>query len=46
MYGKKHMGIERCTFLIDENGILIHEWRKGKVKGHIDEILEEIKKSK
>lgn len=46
MYGKKHMGIERSTFLIDENGILIHEWRKVKVKGHIDDVLDEIKKSK
>ncbi len=44
MYGKKHMGIERSTFLIDEDGILIHEWRKVKVKGHIEEVLEEIKK--
>ncbi len=40
------MGIKRSTFLIDENGILIHEWRNVKVKGHIDEVLEEIKKSK
>ena len=46
MYGKKHMGIERSTFLIDEEGILIHEWRKVKVIGHVEEILEEIKKDK
>ncbi len=46
MYGKKHMGIERSTFLIDEEGILTQEWRKVKVKGHIEEVLEEIKKSK
>ncbi len=46
MYGKKHMGIERSTFLIDEDGILLHEWRKVKVKGHVEEVLEEIKKSK
>lgn len=45
MYGKKVMGIERSTFLIDENGILIKEWRKVKVKGHVEEILEEIKKN-
>ena len=44
MYGKKFMGIVRSTFLIDEDGILIHEWRKVKVKGHVEEILEEIKK--
>lgn len=40
MYGKKVLGIERSTFLIDENGILINEFRKVKVKGHIDAILE------
>ena len=41
MYGKKVLGIERSTFLIDENGILIKEYRKVKVKGHIDSIIEE-----
>ena len=46
MYGKKHMGIERSTFLIDEEGILIHEWRKVKVKGHVEEILEVVKNNK
>lgn len=40
MYGKQVRGIERSTFLIDPNGILVHEWRKVKVKVHIDEILE------
>lgn len=39
MYGKKYMGIERSTFLIDENGVLVKEWRKVKVSGHIHEIL-------
>ncbi len=39
MYGKKHMGIERSTFLIDEKGILVREWRKVKVSGHIVDIL-------
>lgn len=43
MYGKKVVGIERSTFLIDEDGILIQEWRKVKVKGHVEEVLEEIK---
>jgi len=38
MYGKKVIGIERSTFLIDEDGILVKEWRKVKVKGHVDEI--------
>ncbi len=40
MYGKQVRGIERSTFLIDENGVLIREWRKVKVKGHVDEILQ------
>lgn len=41
MYGKKLLGIERSTFLIDENGVLIKEYRKVKVKGHVDSIIEE-----
>ena len=44
MYGKKYMGIERSTFLIDKNGKLCFEWRKVKVNGHAEEVLEEIKK--
>ena len=43
MYGKKHMGIERSTFLIDETGKLRNEWRKVKVKGHVEEVLEAVK---
>jgi len=43
MYGKQVRGIERSTFLIDPNGILIHEWRKVKVKVHIDEVLQTVK---
>jgi thioredoxin-dependent peroxiredoxin len=43
MYGKKFIGIERSTFLIDEKGILRNEWRKVKVKGHVDEVLEAVK---
>ena len=43
MYGKKHMGIERSTFLIDKAGVLRQEWRKVKVKGHVDEVLEAVK---
>jgi thioredoxin-dependent peroxiredoxin len=38
LYGKEHLGIERSSFLIDEAGILRQEWRKVKVKGHIDEV--------
>ena len=42
MYGKTHMGIERSTFLIDADGVLVKEWRKVKVKEHIGEVLEAI----
>ena len=40
MYGKKVWGIERSTFLIDPKGVLLREWRKVKVQGHADEVLE------
>lgn len=40
MYGKQVRGIERSTFLIDENSVLIHEWRKVKVKTHIEDVLQ------
>ena len=40
MYGKTYMGIERSTFIFDDNGKLRHELRKIKVKGHADEVLE------
>ena len=43
MYGKKVMGIERSTFLIDEKGVLRNEWRKVKVDGHVAEVLEAVK---
>ncbi len=43
MYGKQVLGIERSTFLIDAAGILRQEWRKVKVKGHVDEVLEALK---
>jgi len=42
MYGKQVRGIERSTFLIDEEGLLIHEWRKVKVKVHIEEVLQKL----
>ncbi len=43
MYGRKLLGIERSTFLIDAAGKLRREWRKLKVTGHADEVLEAIK---
>lgn len=39
LYGRKSLGIERSTFLIDAAGVLRGEWRKVKVKGHVDEVL-------
>lgn len=43
LYGRKVLGIERSTFLIDASGKLVREWRKVSVKGHADEVLEAIK---
>lgn len=43
MYGKKYMGIERATFLIDGNGTVVREWRKVKVPGHVDAVLEAVR---
>ena len=40
MYGRKYMGIERSTFVLDENLNIIKEWRKVKVKGHVDEVID------
>ena len=43
LYGRKFMGVERSTFLIDSAGKLRREWRKVKVKGHAAEVLEAVK---
>ena len=40
LYGREFMGIERSTFVIDEDGLILKEWRKVKVDGHADEVLE------
>jgi peroxiredoxin Q/BCP len=42
LYGRKFMGIERSTFLIDEQGVLREEWRKVKVSGHVEDVLASI----
>ena len=39
LYGKEYMGIDRSTFLIDEDGTLLEEWRGVKVKDHVEEVL-------
>ena len=43
MYGRKYMGIERSTFLIDAKGVIRSVWRKVKVPGHVDEVLAAVK---
>lgn len=43
LFGKEYMGIERSTFLIDEEGKLVQEWRKVKVAGHIEAVLAAVK---
>jgi thioredoxin-dependent peroxiredoxin len=43
LYGRKYMGIERSTFLIDEKNVLRHEWRKVKVAGHAQEVLDALR---
>ena len=44
MYGRKYMGIERSTFIINQQGKIEKEWRKVKVSGHADEVLTELQK--
>jgi len=46
MYGKKYMGVERSTFLIGRDGKIARSWRKVKVPGHADEVLEALKELK
>ncbi len=43
MYGRKYMGIDRATFLIDADGVVQEIWRKVKVTGHIEKVIEKIK---
>ncbi|MFZ9079634.1 MAG: thioredoxin-dependent thiol peroxidase [Alphaproteobacteria bacterium] len=42
MYGRKYMGVERTTFLIDADGSIQSVWRKVKVPGHVDAVLDEV----
>ena len=44
-FGKEYMGIERSTFIIDRDGVLVKEWRKVKVNGHVEETLNYIKEN-
>jgi len=43
MYGRKYMGVERATFLIGKDGRIVRVWRKVRVKGHAEEVLEAVR---
>ena len=43
MYGRLLRGVERSTFLFDSDGVLLREWRKVRIRGHVDEVLEAVK---
>jgi peroxiredoxin Q/BCP len=43
MYGRKYMGVERSTFLIDDKGKVVKSWRKVKIPGHAEAVLEAVK---
>lgn len=43
MYGRKYMGVERSTFVLDKNLKIVQEWRKVKVPGHVETVLEAVK---
>ena len=43
MYGRKYMGVERSTFLVDADGTIVEEWRKVRVKGHVEAVLDAAK---
>jgi len=45
MYGKQVRGIERSTFLLDENGVLLREWRGLRVPGHVEAVLQAVQES-
>jgi peroxiredoxin Q/BCP len=43
LYGRKYMGMERATFLVDKKGVIARAWRKVKVPGHVEDVLEAAK---
>lgn len=43
MYGKEYIGVDRSTFIINDKGMIVREWRSVKVKGHVAEVLEAVK---
>ena len=40
MYGRKYMGVDRSTFLVDRNGVIAKAWRNVKVPGHVEDVLD------
>jgi len=46
LYGRKYMGIDRSTFLLNKKLTILHFWRTVKVKGHVDEVINKIKEIK
>ena len=45
MYGREYYGVVRSTFLINDEGNIVHEWRRVKVKGHVEEVLKKLKEA-
>jgi peroxiredoxin Q/BCP len=43
MYGRKYMGVDRSTFLIDRNGVIARAWRNVKVPGHVEDVLDTVR---
>ncbi len=43
LYGRKYMGVDRSTFIISQDGKILHVWRNVKVKGHVDEVIEKLR---
>ena len=43
LYGRKYLGVDRSTFIIDESGKILHAWRNVKVKGHVEEVIDKLK---
>jgi peroxiredoxin Q/BCP len=44
LYGRKYLGVDRSTFIVDKDGVLHREFRGVKVKGHVDDVIEELRK--
>ncbi len=45
MYGRSYYGVVRSTFLIDPDGNIVYEWKRVKVKGHVEDVLKKLKEA-